>query len=144
MVGDLDKQPMRTFLVIEDNVDDALLIKRAFKATDSCHAFFCRNPPEAKAYLHGAGMYRNRGQYPFPNAVIFDMHLGLETAIDFLKWLKSIDKFKAMPVFVLTGTFSAREGSLAKELGAIEVLRKPAKYEDLKGMIQDLVGKLCR
>ncbi|HUS34135.1 MAG TPA: hypothetical protein VM680_02165 [Verrucomicrobiae bacterium] len=133
---------MKNFLVIEDNCDDAVLIKRAFKATDSCHAFICRNLSEAKAYLDGAGMYANRNEHPFPNAVISDMHLGIESAVDFLKWLKGSSEFNPLPVFILTGTASTREAALAKELGALEVFRKPSKYEDLKGLVRDVAAKL--
>lgn len=131
------------FLVIEDSADDALLIQRAFGATDSCSAFICRNLSEATAYLQGAGMYGNRRDFPFPNAVICDMHLGFESAVDLLGWINRSKEFQSMPVIILTGTASTRECEVAKYLGALEVLRKPAKYEDLRGMIQDLVGKLC-
>ena len=133
----------KNFLVIEDNADDALLIKRAFKSTHSCHAFICRNLSEAKAYLTGAGMYADRELYPLPNAVISDMHLGLESAVDFLQWSKTNPEFKSLPVFILTGTASTREADLAKQLGAVQIFRKPPKYEDLRTMIQDLAAKLC-
>lgn len=134
---------MKNFLVIEDNADDALLIRRAFAVTHSCHAFICRNLSEAKAYLQGAGIYSDRAKYPFPNAVISDLHLGLDSAVDFLRWIKASEEFRSMPVIVMSGTASTRECGLAKEVGALEVLKKPTKYEDLKAMIQDLVGKLC-
>jgi DNA-binding response OmpR family regulator len=134
---------VKNFLVIEDNADDALLIKRAFSVTQSCHASICRNLSEARAYLQGAGIYSDRQKYPFPNAVISDLHLGFESAVDFLRWIKASEEFKSMPVIVLSGTASTRECALAKDMGALEVLKKPARYEDLKGMIQDLVSKLC-
>ncbi|HUS35530.1 MAG TPA: response regulator [Verrucomicrobiae bacterium] len=133
---------MKNFLVIEDNGDDAFLIKRAFNSTSSCQAFVCRNLGEAKDYLNGSGMYGNREKFPFPNAVISDMRLGSESAVDFLKWIKGED-YRAMPVFVLSGIASTGECAGAKELGAVEVLRKPAKFEDLRNMMQDLAEKLC-
>jgi DNA-binding response OmpR family regulator len=133
----------KKFLVIEDNQDDAVLITRAFRATESCRAFVCRNLSEAKAYLLGAGMYANRERYAFPNAVISDMHLGAESGIDLLQWLRGMRELEAMPVFILTGGISSDDELRAKALGAIEILRKPTKYEDLKAMLQDLAAKLC-
>jgi len=88
-------------------------------------------------------MYGDRDRYPFPNAVICDMHLGFESAADFLQWIKANKEFQTMPVIILTGTASTREAANAKDLGALDVLRKPAKYEDLQAMIRDLVSKLC-
>jgi CheY-like chemotaxis protein len=133
----------KQFLVIEDNADDAILIQRAFAATDGCSAFVCRNLSEAKAYLQGAGMYQNRQVFPFPNAVICDMHLGTESGLDFLKWVKASKEFQSMPVVILTGNSTTRECVLAKESGALEILYKPAKYETLRTMLQDMAAKLC-
>lgn len=133
----------KTFLVIEDSADDALLIRRAFRALDACHATICRNLSEARAYMNGAGMYQDRTAYPFPNAVITDIHLGMESGLEFVKWIKGHPEYKAMPIYVLTGTASTREAFLAREAGALEVLRKPAKYEDLRTMLNDLAAKLC-
>ena len=136
-------EPRKQFLVIEDNADDAILIQRAFGATDSCSAFVCRNLSEAKAYLQGAGMYQNRQVFPFPNAVICDMHLGIESGLDFLKWVKGSKEFQSMPVVILTGNSTTRECVLAKESGALEILHKPGKYETLRTMLQDMAAKLC-
>ncbi|HUS35522.1 MAG TPA: response regulator [Verrucomicrobiae bacterium] len=134
---------MKNFLVIEDNGDDALLINRAFAMTESCHAVVCRSLGEAKAYLQGAGVYTDREKYPVPNAVISDLRLGFDSAIDFLRWIRASEELRLMPVIVISGTASTHEGALAKELGALEVLRKPARYEELKWMVQDMVTKLC-
>jgi CheY-like chemotaxis protein len=133
----------KTFLVIEDSSDDALLIKRAFRGLESCQAIVCRNLSEARAYMNGAGQYSDRAKYPFPNAVICDLHLGYESGVDFVLWIKEQPTFKDMPVIILTGTATTSEAIAAKEKGALDVLRKPARYEDLKVMLDDLAAKLC-
>jgi DNA-binding NtrC family response regulator len=136
-------RPGKTFLVIEDSSDDAILIRRAFDATVDCHAIVCRNLSEARAYLRGAGIYHDRKKFPFPNAVISDLHLGFESGVQFLKWVKSSSEFKDMPVIILTGTATSSECVGAKEAGALEILKKPARYEELKTMLIDLAAKLC-
>jgi CheY-like chemotaxis protein len=136
-------EALKNFLVIEDNPDDALLIKRAFKATDSCRAFVSRTLTEAKAHLQRAGMYGDEDRFPAPDAVICDMHLGMDSALDFLEWIKARSEFSFLPVYVLTGTASTSECGRARELGALDVLKKPARYEDLRGMVEDLAAKLC-
>ena len=136
-------EAVRNFLVIEDNPDDAILIKRAFRTTASCSTFVSRTLTEAKAHLQRSGMYADELQFPNLDAVICDMHLGMDSALDFLKWIKAIEGLKLLPVFVLTGTASSSECGTARDLGAIEVLRKPARYEDLRRMAHDLASKLC-
>jgi CheY-like chemotaxis protein len=136
-------ESLKNFLVIEDNADDAVLIRRAFKATDSCRAFVSRTLTEAKAHLQRAGMYGDEQRFPSSDAVVCDMHIGMDSALDFLKWIKARDEFRLVPVFVLTGTGSTSECGRAKDLGALEVLLKPVKYEDLCAMVEDLAAKLC-
>jgi CheY-like chemotaxis protein len=134
----------KVFLVVEDNADNAVLIRRVFKELESCAAFVCRNNSEAKAYVLGAGMYSDRNEFPFPNAVICDLRFGDESGIDFLRWVKSVDeKVKALPVFILANRESPDEIVAAEELGATEILRKPASAESLHSMLVDLASKLC-
>ena len=132
----------KTLLVIEDSADDSVLIRRAFNSLESCRAVITRNLSEARAYLDGAGMYQDREKFPLPNGIICNFHLGMESGIDFLNWIK-MSAFKAMPVFVLTGMASTAAGKMAKDAGAVEVLVKPARYEDLARMFKGLVSKLC-
>jgi CheY-like chemotaxis protein len=133
----------KTFLVVEDSADDALLIRRAFAAVESCQAIVCRNLSEAKAYMMGAGLYQNRDRYPLPNAIICDLHIGFESGVDFVLWIKEHEDFKSMPVIILTGTATTSEAVAAKEKGALDVLRKPSRFEDLRTMLNDLAAKLC-
>lgn len=133
----------KTFLVIEDSADDALLIRRAFDALESCQAIICRNLSEARAYLSGAGIYANRAEYPFPNAIICDLHIGFESGVQCVEWIKQHPDFNEMPVFIFTGDATTAEASAAKKKGAVDVLKKPSKYEELRIMLRDLAAKLC-
>lgn len=134
----------KTFLVIEDNAENAVLIRRVFGKLETCAAFVCRNNSEAKAYVRGAGMYSDRNKFPFPNAVICDLRFGDESGIDFLRWVKSADEeCQTLPVFILANRESPDEVAAAKELGATEILRKPASTDGLNNMLVDLASKLC-
>jgi CheY-like chemotaxis protein len=140
----LKSDPARKkFLVIEDNASDAALIRSAFDALASCTAFVCRNLSEAKAYLRGSGMYADRAKYPFPNAVICDLNLQGESGMEFVAWLDNSPTFKKMPVIILTGSNSERDIAAARKGGVISVLRKPARFEDLRLMLTDTASKLC-
>ena len=70
-------------LVLEDDPNDAFLIRGAFK-NSGCDAFVCRNTSEAAAYLLGSGMYYDSMRYPLPNIVIYDIRLGQDYRIHFL------------------------------------------------------------
>jgi CheY-like chemotaxis protein len=133
----------RTFLIIEDNADDAILIRRAFTRGAQCEGFVCRNLSEARAYLLGAGMYADRKAFPFPQAVVSDLRLGDESGITFLSWLRGSEDFSKIPFVLLSGAATQREVESAHALGAAKVLRKPADVRVLQEILAQLAGELC-
>lgn len=129
--------------MVEDDANDASLIRLAFDTLESCNAFVCRNLSEAKAYLHGSGMYADRIKHPFPNAVICDLNLHGESGVEFVAWLESSRDFNKMPIIILTGSASERDISAARRGGVLSVLRKSARLEDLRALLADTAKKLC-
>jgi CheY-like chemotaxis protein len=138
----VENKRQKTFLVIEDKAEDAELIRKAFETLQTCDAFVCRNLSEGRAYVQGSGMYRNREQYPFPNAVICDNQLGGESGVEFVKWLKNTPEFHKLPIVVLSSV-SETQFLTAKKLAVVEVFRKPDRFEELQRLLADLAAKLC-
>jgi CheY-like chemotaxis protein len=135
----------RTFLVIEDDANDAFLIRRAFTEEQGhdMFVFVCRNTSEARAYLLGAGMYSDRQKFPFPQVIVSDVRIGEDSGVHFLQWLRGIDNLQEIPVIMLTGSASQREMDTAKNLGALKVLRKPGDVTKLKQMLLKVINELC-
>jgi CheY-like chemotaxis protein len=127
----------KTVLVIEDNADDAFLIRRAF-AGASCNAFVCRNTSEARAYLLGAGMYSDRNKFPFPQVAICDLRLGEDSGAHFVAWVRSRHELNDLPVIILSGSASTNEFLAAENAGANAVFHKPGDSE----AFQELLVKL--
>jgi CheY-like chemotaxis protein len=135
----------RTFLVIEDDANDAFLIRRAFteEHDKDMFVFVCRNTSEARAYLLGAGMYSDRTKFPFPEAIVSDVRIGEESGVHFLQWLRETEPLQEIPVIMLTGSASQREMETARHLGAMKVLRKPGDVTKLKQMLLNVISELC-
>src|SRR6476620_521319 len=94
----------RHFMVVEDDANDAIQIRRIFSSlAPACTLFVCRNTSEARAYLKGAGMYADRLTYLMPDTVISDIRLPQESGIDLIRWLRSEQQLADIPVVVLTG-----------------------------------------
>jgi CheY-like chemotaxis protein len=130
------------FLVLEDNQDDAFLIRRAVAKTPWCSAFVCRNASEAKAYMLGAGLYSDRLNFQLPQMILLDLKLGTDTGINFLKWLKTSPEFNAIPVTVLTGYAEEKDVIAAENAGALNVLIKPVGIIALIELLGTLVAGL--
>jgi CheY-like chemotaxis protein len=131
-----------TFLVLEDDANDALLIRRAF-TNAACRAFVCRNTSEARAYLMGAGMYGDRQRFPFPDIFLTDLRLGEESGIQFMEWIRSRPELEGLPVIVLSGSFSSGDVAAAKKLGASRVLAKPGDPFEFQKMVEKFSREFC-
>lgn len=125
------------FLIVENDQNDAILIRRAF-ATISHEAtsFVCRNTSEAKAYLRGAGMYANRHVYPLPHGIITDLRMDGETGFELVDWLGNETELKGIPVALLSGSGSAAEMAMAATLPIQAVYKKPHRLDDLTSLLR--------
>lgn len=137
----MDSEFKTTFLILEDDPDDALLIRRAFTNSLSW-AFVCRNTSEARAYLLGAGMYADRSKFPAPEIFVTDVRLGEESGVQFLDWMRDQPNLRNIPVIVLTGSATPQEVETARKLGASRILQKPGNPFALEEMLSDLASEL--
>jgi two-component system, response regulator len=129
-------------LVLEDDADDAILIRRAFTG-QTCRAFICRNTSEARAHFLGSGMYSDRELYPFPELFVTDLRLGEESGVQFLAWVRAFDAAKDLPVIVLSGAATVSDIQAVQTLGATRVLIKPADPIALQDMLILASRELC-
>src|SRR5688572_24705386 len=129
-------------LVLEDEANDAILIKRAFTGA-GCRAFVCRNTSEARAYFLGAGLYADRRLFPFPELFVTDLRLGEDSGLQFLAWVRSFHESKDLPVIILSGAATASEILAVQRLRATRVLIKPSNPIALRAMLSLASRELC-
>ena len=77
-----------TILVVEDDADDTLLLKKAFAEAEVLQSLHtvdsCR---DAIAYFTGVGTYANRSAFPIPFLVLLDLRMPGEDGFAVLRWL---------------------------------------------------------
>jgi two-component system response regulator len=129
-------------LVLEDDADDAILIRRAFKGTPS-RVFVCRSTSEARAYILGSGMYSDRELFPFPDLFITDLRLGGESGIQFLAWVRAFPECRDIVVIVLSGAVTSSEILAVQRLRAARVLIKPADPVALQNLLILAASQVC-
>jgi CheY-like chemotaxis protein len=130
-----------TFLVVEDDLDDVTLLRRAFtkaKILNTVH--FVRTGEEAVAYLTGVGRYSNRAEYPIPALILLDLKMPGMGGHEFLGWLRAKLEFRALRVVVLSSSDDMRDVNLAYQLGANSFLIKPADFDRFVEISQALSG----
>ena len=126
-----------TILLIEHDMDDALAFEQAARETAKAHVHICRNFSEAKAYLQGAGQYRDRNQFPFPRVVVASLIPGAYAALQFLSWLNQTVE-NAPIIFVFTRSPSSAHRLQAVELGA-RLFEKPDSADALQVIVRQIV-----
>lgn len=130
-----------TILVIEDNADDAALLRRAFtKARVLNPIYFVGTGEEAVAYLTGTGKYQERSEFPLPSLILVDLKLPGMSGHEFLGWLRGHPAFHALRAVVLSSSDEMRDVNLAYQLGANSFLIKPADFDRFVEISQALNG----
>ena len=123
---------MSPVLLVDDNPDDVLLMRRAFKAT-SIGAPLVVAPGGAAAieYLSGVGSYADRTAHPFPALMLLDLKMPRVSGFDVLEWLRSQAALKRLPVVMLTSSNQEEDVNRAYELGANSYIVKPSGLKEI-------------
>jgi len=129
----------RTILLAEDNADDVLLTRIAFrKARLVNRLVVARDGEEAMAYFKGAGRFADRKRFPIPILVLLDLNMPKVTGFEFLEWFRKWKEFATLPVAILTSSEVDPYANRAFELGANSFLVKPPDAGTLVALVQRL------
>ncbi len=127
----------KPILLVEDDPDDQVLIRRAFtKARLGNPLTLAKDGDEAVAYLSGTGDYADRRNHPLPVLILLDLKLPRRSGLEVLRWLRlQAGALARTPVAILTSSRQDVDIDQAYDLGANSYLVKPV---DLDGLL-DLV-----
>jgi CheY-like chemotaxis protein len=134
----IEVQP--TILLVEDDENDQLFIRRAFRQYASpVNLVTVGNGEEAIAYLKGTGPYDDRVARPLPSLIITDLKMPKLDGIEFLSWLSRHEDFRLLPAVVLTSSNSRDDISLAFQYGAKGYMIKPVDFSSLRDCVKTIV-----
>ena len=126
-----------TILLVEDNYDDVLLIRRAFrKAKISPPMSIVGDGDEAIAYLSQEGQYADTENFPVPILVLLDLKLPRRSGLEVLAWVRQQAKLRHLLVVMLTSSKENSDLAKAYDLGVNSYLVKPVKFQDFVSLIE--------
>lgn len=129
----------RFVLLVEDDLNDVLLVKRAFgKAGVGAPIRVVNDGQAAMDYLAGRGGYADRTTHPLPSLVLLDLKLPRKSGHEVLEWLRAQPALNRVPVVVLTSSRESIDVNRAYDLGANSYLVKPVAFADLLKMAHTL------
>lgn len=132
-------------LLVEDNEDDVLLIRRAFERAKVDNPMrTLRSGGEAIAYLKGEPPYGDRDKHPLPALVLLDIKMPMVDGFEVLRWIRLQRDFARLCVVMLTSSDEIRDVNLAYQMGATSFLVKPLDFwnaADLSRAVEKLLTK---
>lgn len=121
-------------LLVEDDQDDILLIKKAFNSVlDNFHITVAENG------LEGLDFLSNSPERIEFDLVILDINMPVMNGFEFLVKLRASAKTAKIPVLVLTTTNNRAELDKAYSLGANTVIQKDKFFELAPEVAQVLI-----
>lgn len=124
--------PSKNLLYAEDDPDDVVIFKMAFKRATLPHDLYCVDDGQAAIdWLSGKGDYADRERYPQPDILIVDLKMPKKTGFDVLEWLRSRKEFESLPVIVLSSSDDPGDVKRAYQLGATTYFTKSHSYQDV-------------
>lgn len=125
-------QPTQVLLLVEDNEDDAILMKRAVRNSGlKAEVQLLTDGQKAIEYLDGRNGYADRQTFPFPTLVLLDLKLPKVSGFEVLAWIRSQPELRMLIVIVLTSSNQPSDITRAYELGANSYVLKPPQFQQL-------------
>ena len=131
-----------TILVADDDQNDVFFLRRAFQKSGVNNAVIhVSDGQEAIDYLLGEANYRDRARYPVPALLLLDLKMPKVDGFDVLTWLKTRPEFEGLPVVVLSSSSREDDIQRARTLGAVDYRVKPADFDELLILAQDVTTR---
>jgi CheY-like chemotaxis protein len=129
-----------TVVLVEDDPNDATLIRMAFERTAGEMGFVhLSDGDSAVTYLAAERPYEARAHSRTPMLMLLDIKLQRRSGFDVLKWARSQPApISRLPILMLTSSAEIADVDRAFDLGATAYLRKPSRTKLLSEMVGDL------
>ncbi|NHJ39714.1 MAG: response regulator [Asgard group archaeon] len=129
----------KLILLAEDNPDDIILTKRAFKKSDILNELIIvNNGQEALDYLFCNGKFKNRDPKITPELILLDLKMPKVDGLEVLKQIRENNQTKHLPVVILTTSKEEKDMIKSYCLGANSYIIKPVDFDQFIEAVKQL------
>jgi CheY-like chemotaxis protein len=126
-------------LIAEDDADDRFLLQTAFEEKGFQDKIeFVENGVELLKFLEKIRLKDSDEEMIYPAFIMLDLNMPKKSGREALQELKQHAVFKSIPVIVYTTTKNEMEIRRCYELGANSYIVKPARFEALLKVVEDI------
>lgn len=126
-------------VMADDDPDDRLLVREAW---EEAHApgdlVFVRDGEDLLDYLHRRGRYADPAVSPWPALLLVDLNMPKKDGREVVAEIKAHERFRRIPVVVITSSRDPADVARAYELGACSYIAKPPSFERLVDAVRVL------
>jgi CheY-like chemotaxis protein len=128
-----------TVLLVEDDINDIFLVKRAFKmARLETPLQVVTDGQQAVHYLSGEGKYADREVHPWPQLIVMDIKMPRMTGFEVLHWIKEDGPLRRIPVVIVSSSDRPEDINQAYELGANAYMVKPMDFRAVEHLFESI------
>ena len=129
----------KLILLVEDNLDDEALTRRALKENGIPNeVVVARDGEEALDLLFGTGAHAGRTANLVPQVMLLDLNLPKMTGLDVLRRIRADRRTQLLPVVMLTSSKEDEDIINSYSLGANSYVRKPVDFTEFSAAVQTL------
>jgi len=134
------EQERCTILLVEDDLNDIFLVKRAFKMARIQNPLqVVTDGQEAIQYLEGQGKYSDRRVYPLPKLIVMDIKMPRLSGFEVLEWVKGDGKpLRRIPIVIVSSSGNPADVNRAYELGANAYMVKPVEFRGVEHLFESI------
>jgi CheY-like chemotaxis protein len=127
------------FLMADDDPDDRLLIREAFKESLLSNSiYFVEDGVELMDYLRHQASYANPDEAPMPDLILLDLNMPRMDGREALAEIKNDPRLRYIPVVVLTTSKAEEDIMRSYDIGAASYITKPVTFDGLVEAIRGL------
>jgi len=129
----------QVILLVEDNDDDAELTVMAFREAKIANPVLrLEDGVEALDYLFARGKHAGRSTADMPAVILLDLNLPRLGGLDVLAALRADERYKHLPVVVLTSSTEDKDRLEAYHHHANSYVQKPVDYDQFVAAARQL------
>ena len=134
-----------TFLLIEDNKDDAILIRNILRDNNiSDNTILLDDGQLADEYLFCKNSYSDRDIRDISALILLDIKLPKIDGLEILKRIRSDKRTKDIPVIMLTGSSEESDQAEAYGNGCSAYVIKSVDYNELEKDLIQAIAKILK
>lgn len=129
----------KVILLIEDNISDIELTRRAFQKSHIANQLdVVEDGQEALDYLFNKGQYAGKPAKELPSLILLDLKLPKIDGLQVLQQIRANNLTSRLPVVILTTSSEEQDIAQSYDLGANSYIRKPVDFTQFIEAIQNL------